>query len=85
MNDNILIIMNKNPLQSLFQTLFPFFIIGIAIAILIGVFIILSYVILWGIGIGIILWLAARIKAYFNDKTTLSQTSKKGRIIEHEE
>ena len=74
--------MNKK-LQDIFEPIFPFIVLGIAIALLIGVFIMLSYVVLWGIVLGVIVWLAVSIKHYFfPPKKTL--VKHKGQIIEHE-
>ncbi|MGQ3888414.1 hypothetical protein ACQUW5_05205 [Legionella sp. CNM-1927-20] len=72
--------MNKR-LNYLFQTLIPFLIIGIAIAMLLGLLIMFSYVLMWGILIGGILWLVSVIKNFLFPKKVLAKSE--GRIIEH--
>ena len=64
------------------EQLIPFLIIGVAIALLIGVFIMLSYALVWGLLIGAILWGIVRIKAFFKKPSAEEKTS--GRIIEHD-
>ena len=54
-----------NKLQKFFEQLIPFIILGIAIALVVGLFIMLSYVLVWGLIIGGVIWLVAMIKNYF--------------------
>ena len=68
--------------QRLTEQLLPYFVLGIAIALLIGVCIILSYLLLWGVLIGALLWTVAWLKQHFSKKTKLSH-HKTGRIIEY--
>lgn len=76
MNDNI---------KRLFENLIPFILLGVAIALVIGLFIMLSYVLVWGLIIGGIMWLGSFIYGYlFPDKTKLPPSSE-GRIIEHDD
>ena len=70
-----------NKLQTFFEQLIPFIILGIAIALVVGLFIMLSYVLVWGLIIGGVIWLVAMIKNYFYK----AKTSDKGRVIEHDE
>lgn len=64
------------------QHLMPFLGIGIAIALIIGILIVFSYLFLWGLLIGGLLWLIAVIKnAFFSAKPT---SATKGRVIEHD-
>ena len=67
----------------------PFIIAGVLLALFIALAVLLSYVILWGIAIGIIFWIVAAIKQKFfghsaTAKTTVSK-DKQGRIIEHDD
>lgn len=69
-------------LERLFQQLIPFLMAGIAIALLIGLFILFSYVLVWGLIIGAVLWLVAFVKSYFFSSSK-KEISTKGRIIDH--
>lgn len=62
----------------------PYLILGFAIALLIGICILLSYVLVWGLVIGVILWTIARIKFYLKQTNKLP-VNKTGRIIEHDD
>lgn len=77
----------NDKLQRIFRQLLinivPFIVLGIAIACILGLFILSYYVLIWGLMIGFILWLCAQIKRYF--LSTQPPTKKhKGRIIEHD-
>lgn len=62
--------------------LLPYFLIGMAISATIGLLIILSSLILWGMLIGSVIWVISLIKnALFPSETSLQKA--KGRIIEH--
>jgi len=62
---------------------FPLFLmLGIAIALTIGIFILFAYVLFWGILFGGILWLVALIKQYFFRKR--QPQKHKGRVIDHD-
>ncbi len=74
--------MNKT-LQQIFQPLIPFIILGVAIAFIIGLFIMLSYVLVWGVLLGAIIWLAALLKNYLFPTHTPDKSE--GRIIEHDD
>jgi len=55
--------------------------LGIAVALVIGFFVMFSYILLWGVLIGIVLWIVACVKEYFfPDQTKLNL---RGRIIEY--
>ncbi|WP_419419523.1 hypothetical protein ACNVED_13585 [Legionella sp. D16C41] len=73
----------SNKVNYILQTLIPFLIIGIAIAMLIGLLILFSYILVWGIFVGAILWLAAIIKNFLFPKKVTSNSD--GRIIEHDD
>ncbi|MFC3908844.1 hypothetical protein ACFORL_07110 [Legionella dresdenensis] len=70
-------------LQQIIQSLVPFLIMGIAIAMLIGLFIMFSYVLIWGIFIGGVLWFAALIKDYLFPPPP--EEKHEGRVIEHKD
>ena len=74
--------MNKT-LQQIFEHLIPFIILGVAISLIIGLFIMLSYVLVWGVVLGAIIWLAVMIKNYLFPSQASEQ--RKGRIIEHKD
>ncbi len=68
-------------IKKILDSLVPFMVIGIAIALCIGLLLMFFSVALWGLLIGGLLWLAALAKQYFFP----SELPKKeeGRIIEH--
>ncbi|WP_133130410.1 hypothetical protein [Legionella yabuuchiae] len=68
-------------LQNILEQLIPFIILGIGIALAIGLLIMFSYVLVWGIVIGGIIWLVYFVKSYFFPSH--SPKKKNGRIIEH--
>lgn len=49
-------------LQRNLEEIIPLLIIGIGIALCIGLLLVLSYVLMWGLVIGALLWLGVRIK-----------------------
>lgn len=67
--------------QQILQSLIPFMVLGLAVALLIGLFIMFSYVLVWGIFIGGILWIGAIIKSFLFPGKTLPKSE--GNIIEH--
>ncbi|MCC5016276.1 MULTISPECIES: hypothetical protein [Legionella] len=68
-------------LQRLLENIVPFLMLGIAIALVIGLFIMFSYVLIWGLLIGGILWAISFVKSYFFPSNTPTKTE--GRVIEH--
>lgn len=68
--------------KALSQQLAPFLIIGIAVALFVSILIFLSYVVLWGLVVGGVLWLIAIIRQNF---FTAQPKHAKGKIIEHEQ
>lgn len=73
--------------SKIFETLIPFIIAGIAIALFIGLLFMFSYVVVWGLIIGGILWLISVFKELVLSYTKKSPPLKKnqGRIIEHDD
>jgi len=71
-------------LQRIVAQVLPFFILGITIAFAIAIFIVFSYLLLWGIFIGAVIWAAALIKNYFSPKPAVVK-NEQGRVIEHDE
>lgn len=70
----------------LLEMILPYLYIGIAIAIMIGLLIVLSYVFIWGILIGAILYIGALIKErFFSNNAALKKSKHKGRVIDHDE
>lgn len=59
----------------------PFIVLGMVIALLIFFLVVFSYVVLWGLLIGTIIYLVMIIKYFFSSKKI--QDSSSGRIIEH--
>lgn len=71
----------NNKLQQLLQTLIPFLVIGVMIALFVGLLIMFSYALLWGLVIGGVLWIASLIKTMLFPSP--SSHKHEGRIIEH--
>ena len=74
-------------LKPFLETIIPFFMLGIGIALAIGLFILFSYLFVWGLIIGAILWAISLIKTYFFSTNNLSKkvSDTKGRVIEHDD
>ncbi|NCT57623.1 MAG: hypothetical protein GW760_07965 [Legionella sp.] len=84
-------------IKQFLQQLPPYILIGISIALGVGIFIVFSYVLIWGILIGGILWSANVLIEYLKSVNIIptkhqtkkssrssSQSSNKGRIIDHD-
>ena len=72
----------NDKLRGLFESLIPFMVFGIAVSLVIGLFIMFSYVLVWGIIIGGLLWMVFLVKNFLFPARKLTKTE--GRIIEHE-
>ncbi|BCA96721.1 hypothetical protein TUM19329_30820 [Legionella antarctica] len=71
-------------MQKIFENLLPFVVVGVAIALFIGLLFMFFYIAVWGLIIGGVLWLIALAKQYlFPDKSTRKEDE--GRIIEHDD
>lgn len=66
------------------QPLPAFLLLGVAVASMIGLFIVFAYVLLWGIILGGLLWVSSLIRQYFLSKSR-SHTKKQGRIINYDQ
>ncbi len=69
----------NDKMQQFLETLIPYLIFGVMIAIFLGLLYIFSYLLVWGIIIGAIVWGVATAKNYFYPK----DPEKKGRVIDH--
>ena len=78
---------NKIQLPKIFENLVPFIIAGIAIALFIGLLFMFSYVVVWGLIIGGVLWLLSLVKELIfpSSKKTPIDKKNQGRIIEHDD
>jgi len=75
--------MNAN-LKQASEKIIPFLVLGIASVTLFGMFILFSYLLFWGLIIGMALWLLSFIKPFlFPKKMSNLPTVHKGRTIEH--
>lgn len=72
----------NDKLRSLLESLIPFIVLGVATSLIIGLFIMFSYVLVWGIFIGAILWAGFLIKNFLFPSKAIPKTE--GRIIEHD-
>ena len=75
----------KNQRISFIDSLVPFLIIGVSIAVFVALMVLLSYVILWGLLIGGILWVVLFIKEKLFPSKKPRPEEKKGRIIDYDE
>lgn len=75
-------VMNYN-LQKFFENLIPFLVIGIAIALFVGLLFMFFYVAIWGILLGSVLYLIVLAKNFFFPKKPAIK--EKGRVIEHDD
>ena len=77
-------------IKQFLQQLPPFILIGISIALGVGIFIVFSYVLIWGILIGAILWGVNLLVQYFKPSSTIpnknnANKTSSGRIIDHDQ
>lgn len=72
----------NDKLQKMVQNIIPFIIIGVSIALIIGLLFMFFYIAIWGVIIGGVLWLIALAKQYFFPKKETPNNS--GRVIEHD-
>lgn len=73
----------NDKIKQIFQTLIPFLMLGIMAALLIGLVIMFSSILVWGIFIGGILWAISMIKNFFFPEKKIPPSE--GRVIEHED
>lgn len=73
----------NNKIAEIFETLIPFMVMGVAIALFFGLLFMFSYVLVWGFIIGGVLWLVTVAKQFLFPKTTAKKDE--GRIIEHDD
>ena len=73
----------KNKVQKALEQLFPYIMLGVSITLVIGLFMMLSYVFIWGALLGGVIWLAVTIKNYLFP--SLSSKENEGRIIDHDD
>ncbi len=67
------------------ESLVPFLMIGFVIAAVIGLIVMISYVLIWGLLIGSILWLVALVKEKFFPQPEKKKGSHKGRVIDYDD
>jgi uncharacterized Tic20 family protein len=73
--------------NKILEAILPYLYLGITIALMIGFLIILSYVFIWGILIGFIIYIGVFIKERFfsKNKTVTNKKKHKGRVIDHDD
>lgn len=74
----------NNKLARVLGQLLPYIIAGIAIISAIGLLILFYYIVIWGILVGLILWLVAFVKQHFFRQRQSTQP-RKGRIINYDQ
>ncbi|MBA2709076.1 MAG: hypothetical protein H0U57_00565 [Tatlockia sp.] len=77
----------KEKVKQGLEKIIPFLILGVAIAFLLGVFIVFSYILFWGIIVGVVIWSINALKNLIppTKNIDLSDEETKGRIIEQDE
>jgi hypothetical protein len=75
----------QRSVMTLLNSLAPFLSAGIVIAITIGIFFVLSYILLWGLLFGAILYVGNSLFNMITPKVEKAEPPNSGRIIEHEE
>jgi hypothetical protein len=73
----------NDKLQKVFENLLPFVLVGVAIALFIGLLFMFFYIAVWGLIIGGVLWLASLIKQYLFPNKPINK--EEGRVIEHDD
>lgn len=74
----------SNKVQEVFQKFVPYLVLGLGITVAISFLILFSYLLMWGILLGAIIWAVVMIKNYFFRAKSITQP-KEGRIIEHDD
>jgi hypothetical protein len=69
--------------KKILDSLLPYVLIGVGIAIAVGLLFMFFSIAIWGIVIGGVLWIGAMVKQYFFPAP--SQKDDAGRIIEHDD
>ena len=72
-------------IKKILDSLVPFVVIGVAIALGISLLLMFFSIAIWGLIIGGVLWLFFLVKNYFFPSEGASDPSKKVRIIEHDD
>lgn len=72
--------------QRIIEQIIPFIILGITLAFAVGLLIMFSYLLVWGLAIGATLWVLVTVKNYLFPKQKVPQAPhpSEGRIIEHD-
>lgn len=78
---DLLLSMTMNQRSSFLSSLLPFIFLGIGIALCVIMLILLAYVVVWGLLIAIVLWLAFIIK----NKFFPAKPRKRGITIDHKD
>lgn len=73
----------NDTLRRILENLVPFILLGIALALFVGLFIMFSYVVVWGLFIGVILWGVSLIRDFFSPQK--QKSASQGRVIEHKD
>ncbi len=70
-------------IKKILESLVPFLVVGVAIALCVGLLFMFFSVAIWGLIIGGALWLGALAKQYFFSNSSAKKED--GRIIEHDD
>ena len=73
----------NDKIQQYLENLAPFLVLGVAIALFVGFLFMFSYILIWGVIIGGMLWLITIAKSYFFPEEPNKKDN--GRIIEHDD
>ena len=71
----------------LIESLVPFLILGVSIAVFIAIMILLSYVLIWGVLIGGVIWafMLIKEKIFGKKKVSASKQEHQGRVIDYDD
>lgn len=74
-------------MKNLLSKLVPFIFLGVLLVVLVAGFILLSYLLIWGAIVGLVLFVIAWIREKLFPSKQLTQTEKpkSGRIIDHDD
>lgn len=71
-------------IKKIIESLIPFMLIGVAIALCVGLLLLFFSIAIWGLVIGGVLWLATLVKQYLFPSPSKA-SKEEGRIIEHKD
>ena len=77
----------KTQFNRMLEKFVPFLVVGISLVSVFALMILFSYLFIWGLIVGGVIWLATLIKQHFGrhaSQNTIHSSHRQGRIIEHD-